>query len=115
VIPTNISYDHDGLGNSPIIPLDALSRQPEATVQFPPNYPFELRRNGIEGKVLVSFVVDARGYVHNAVAEEGPHPEFASAAAAAVSKWRFRPGAKDGVAVATRMQIPVWFNLDSKP
>ncbi|HZZ57341.1 MAG TPA: TonB family protein [Opitutaceae bacterium] len=97
----------------PIFAPGELSRAPVAQVQVPPNYPYNLKRQGIAGQVVVSFIVDARGTVHHAFAVQSEYPEFAAAAVAAVFQWHFQPGIKDGRAVATRMQVPIVFNLNS--
>jgi protein TonB len=80
----------------------------------PPNYPFEMRRTGITGDVLVDFLVDTEGNVLNARPVSSSHREFEGSAVAAVSKWKFHPGRKDGRNVVTHMQVPILFSLDSK-
>jgi len=76
-----------------------------------PQYPFEMRRAGITGEVLVEFIVDANGDVRNAFAVRSTQREFETAAVQAVSKWKFKPGRKGGRAVNTRMQQPISFSL----
>jgi protein TonB len=78
----------------------------------PPNYPFEMRRTGLTGEVLVDFLVDAEGNVLNARAVTSSHREFEASAVQAVSKWKFHPGRKDGRNVITHMQIPIVFSLN---
>jgi protein TonB len=92
----------------------ALERAPLARFQAQPHYPFEMRRDGIAGEVLVEFVVDANGAVREARAVRSSQREFEAAAVQAVSKWTFRPGQKGGRNVATRMQVPIVFSLNAE-
>ena len=73
---------------------------------------FEMRRAGIAGEVLVEFLVDTEGDVQNAFSAKSSQKEFESAAVQAVSKWKFRPGRKNGQNVVTRMQVPIVFTLN---
>lgn len=89
-----------------------LDRMPRAKVQVAPNYPFELKRNGVEGTVLIEFQVDATGQVMTARVLRSDHREFEEPTLRAVMKWRFEPGRYNGRAVPFRMQIPVDFHLN---
>jgi TonB family protein len=91
-----------------------VDRIPALISRVDPEYPIEMRRKGISGEVLVDFVVGLTGTVLSAVALKSTQPDFNDAAIAAVRQWRFQPGIKDGREVATRMQIPITFNLDAK-
>jgi protein TonB len=88
-----------------------LDQVPIPRVRVQPQYPFEMRRAGITGEVLVEFIVDANGDVRNAFAVRSTQREFETAAVQAVSKWKFKPGRKGGRAVNTRMQQPISFSL----
>ena len=92
-----------------------LDQAPVARVQPSPEYPYEMKREGIEGEVVVDFIVDPSGGVRNAVAATSSHREFEEAAFRAVSRWKFRPGRKDGHAVFVHMQVPVQFRLAAGP
>ena len=101
-----------GLGKGiEIFDPSKLDQQPQARAKVPPQYPFEMRRAGITGEVLVEFIVDSNGDVRNAFAVRSTQREFETAAVQAVSKWKFRPGKKGGRAVNTRMQQPISFSL----
>jgi TonB family protein len=60
-------------------------------------FPEEVVRRGIEGKVTLSIVVDAKGKVSQAKASGGPEELF-PAALASVKMWQFEPPAS----------APVW-------
>jgi len=94
-----------------IFDIKNLDQVPQARAKVPPQYPFEMRRAGITGEVLVEFIVDTNGDVRNAFAVRSSQREFEAAAVQAVSKWKFRPGRKGGRAVNTRMQQPISFSL----
>ena len=89
----------------------SLDEQPVARLQGKPVYPFEMLRTGNTGTVTVGFVVNGNGDVQNAYAVSSTQREFESAAILAVSKWKFHPGRRGGRAVATRMQVPIVFNI----
>ena len=94
-----------------IFNLVDLSQQPVPTATPRPQYPFAMRAAGVEGTVLVDFIVDEHGLVQRVTALEGPSTDFKVAAVEALRRWRFRPGIKDGRAVRTHMQIPLVFSL----
>ena len=89
-----------------------LDQLPVAKYQTPPQYPYEMRQRGVTGQVVVDFIVDARGNVRNASVVRSTNSAFESAAVAAVGKWKFSPGRKDGRAVMTHMVVPIEFTLD---
>jgi protein TonB len=91
--------------------LANLDQIPVARFQARPVYPFEMRRAGITGEVLVGFIVDSNGDVRDAYAIRSNQREFEAAAIQAVMKWKFRPGRKGGRAVNTRMQVPIVFSI----
>jgi len=95
-----------------VFDINKLDQQPVARVQGRPQYPFEMRRAGIAGEVLVDFIVDVNGDVQNAYSAKSSQREFEQAAVQAVSKWKFKPGKKGGRAVNTHMQVPIVFTLN---
>lgn len=88
-----------------------LDQKPLPRFQARPDYPVEMRQAGEPGQVVVDFVVDPEGNVQNAFALRSSRVEFESAAVEAVSKWKFRPGRKDGRDVNTHLQVPIVFTL----
>jgi len=110
-IPQTSATRAIGQGMADLFDLRSLDQAPVTQFQSQPTYPFEMRRAGIEGEVMVHFIVDTNGEVREAYAQSSTHRGFENAAVFAVSKWRFRPGQKAGRAVNTRMQIPIEFKL----
>ncbi len=88
--------------------LDAM---PKATVRETPVYPAEMAKAGIEGSVLVSFVIDTNGKVQQARVAESTRHEFEASAIAAVSKWQFDPGRKGGRIVNTQLSQLIEYKL----
>ena len=78
-----------------------------------PSYPDEAFRRGVEGIVLLEFVIDAEGRVqHPKVLESVPGLD--QAALKAIVKWQFAPAQKDGKAVATIAKSPMSFCIGDK-
>lgn len=87
-------------------------RTPSVLSQTRPTYPFELRRAGVTGEVLVDFYVKSDGTVGNAVALRGSDAQFAASAVTAVQSWRFVAGRRNGQLVTFHFQVPIIFSLD---
>jgi len=95
--------------------LKDLDQQPQTRgMQAKPTYPFEMRRAGTSGEVMVLFIVDTNGDVRDAKVIHSTNREFEAAALQAVLKWKWKPGRKGGKAVAVRMQIPIVFDLSDE-
>ncbi|MDP3070122.1 MAG: energy transducer TonB [Opitutaceae bacterium] len=95
-----------------VFDITKLDQTPVPRLQGRPQYPFEMRRAGISGEVVVEFLVDTNGDVQDAHAVRSSQREFESSAVAAVSKWKFKAGRKGGRDVITRMQVPIVFTLN---
>jgi TonB family protein len=81
--------------------------------QVAPIYPYEMRRAGVSGEVLVDFIIDTDGNVKGAFAAQSSQREFEAAAIEAVNKWKFHPAIKNGHPVFTHMQTPITFSLSA--
>jgi RNA polymerase sigma factor (sigma-70 family) len=81
-----------------------LDAAPQPLDLTQPLYPFELKRAGIPGEALLSFVIDKEGKAADVTVVDATHPDFAIAAIEAVEQWRFEPGRKGGRQVNTRVQ-----------
>jgi len=101
-------------GMKDLFDLANLDQVPQPRYQAQPQYPFEMRRAGITGEVVVGFIVDSEGRAVEVYAVRSTQREFEAAAIQAVSKWTFRPGRKGGRAVNTRMQVPIVFSLNDR-
>ncbi len=78
-----------------------------------PRYPARLRETGVEGRVVVQFVVDTlgRAEIDEVRFLEVSHPLFADAVRRVLARYRFTPGEAAGHRVRTRVQIPFDFTL----
>jgi RNA polymerase sigma factor (sigma-70 family) len=98
----------------PVYEIGVLEQLPKPRVQARPQYPFEMRAAGIEGKVTVDFVVDVNGAVSGARAVNSTRSEFEASAVEAVGRWQFDPGQKAGAAVNAHVQVPIVYTLSKK-
>jgi protein TonB len=112
-IPTGRPAAGVGKGLGEIFDISKLDQAPQARFQPKPAYPFEMRRQGITGEVVVEFVVDSNGDVRDPYAKRSSQREFETAAVQAVQKWKFKPGKKGGKNVNTRMLVPIEFSISA--
>lgn len=91
-----------GTGFKNLFDLASLDQKPSPRVQVRPTYPLEMSRAGINGEVIVGFIVDAEGNVQDPYILSSTHREFEAEALRAISRWKFKPGRKNGVNVSTR-------------
>ena len=82
-----------------------------AALQGRVEYPEFARRAGIEGQVVVQFVVDERGNVVDPVVLRSPNELLSEAALEAVRESQFTPGQQRGRPVKVRFAVPVTFRL----
>ena len=79
-------------------------------------YPESARAEGVEGRVLVQFIVDEQGAVTEPEVIDSPDPRLDEAALDAVRQLRFIPGSRHGQPVRVRFTVPVMFQLtDGEP
>jgi protein TonB len=113
-IPANPRPPGWGKGYGNLFDISQLDQIPVARFQAQPTYPYDMRRQGVEGTVTVGFICDSEGNVRDPYVLNSTHHEFDMEAVRAVSKWKFKPGRRGGKAVNTRMSVPIVFNLDSE-
>lgn len=91
--------------------LSDLDQAPRVEYQPGPTITDKIRKlsQRTPGTVFIIFVVNKQGKVENAKIQAGANPDFDRAALAAVKKWTFEPGKKDGKPVAFRMKVPIVF------
>jgi protein TonB len=80
---------------------------------FPPAYPGVALRMGWEGAVLCELEIDAAGRVLSvSVLESSGYEVLDQAAVEALEKWRFEPGTRAGLAVTSRLEHRIRFQLN---
>jgi periplasmic protein TonB len=89
-----------------------LDNAPRTRFQAAPHYPFEGTQGGLHGEVVVEFVVDEQGRVHDPRVMSSTHRMFEEPTLRAVSKWVFEPGRRAGRIVSFKMAVPVVFKLN---
>lgn len=113
----------DGLTDG--APLDPTRTFLVAAVDEPPlrlagpalRYPDMLRRAGIEGQVVLEFVIDSTGRVEPASLKviSASNRAFESPAREVIVRSRFRPGRVRGIAVRVLVQQSITFAIQRQP
>ncbi len=76
------------------------------------NYPVEAAKNGIQGRVIVQFVVTVTGSIANVNVTRGLEPSLDKEAVRVISSMpKWTPGRQNGTAVNIRYTLPVTFRL----
>lgn len=99
-------------------PAPAISRGPTTRAQPryrsnpKPNYPPEARRTGKQGVVLIAVEVTADGRAGSVRLSRSSGSQLLDAAALeAVRRWTFEPARTAGIPTASRVEVPVRFDL----
>lgn len=91
-----------------------VDQPPRLLRSVPPQYPFDAQQKGIEGRVVLRFVVDCGGRVQEPqVVEAEPEGIFEESALAAVVKYLFKPAMKGGKAVDCIVKLPIGYDLSN--
>lgn len=105
-----------GTGTPPVVPpklVDAIvdGRYADA---FQPPYPASEVRAGREGRVVVRVLIGTDGRVKRVERVSAASDAFfAAVERQALTRWRFRPATRDGVAIEQWKQMSLRFELDS--
>jgi len=101
-----------GLGSAGWTSGSVVYQAPVLVSRIIPTYPERARRLGIEGKVVLRFIVDQSGRVEREIEVVTSLPMLDQAAIDAVRQWRFSPGRdRDGKAVRVLVSVPLQFTL----
>ena len=110
-LPHLRQVNQQDLGSLEIFEIGDLDQLPQPRRQMPPVFPPNALRMGLNGRVLLEFIITTEGRVINAKVINSSDPIFESYAIDAVRKWLFTPGEKDGKKVNTRTRVPIPFNV----
>ncbi|RKX31100.1 MAG: hypothetical protein DRP71_13950 [Verrucomicrobia bacterium] len=88
---------------------EVVVQSPEPLVYVAPFYPLSKRMEGIEGQVVLQFVIDRMGRVVNPTVSSSTVPEFNEYALQAARDWRFIPALVEGKPVDLEVAYPVRF------
>jgi periplasmic protein TonB len=77
-----------------------------------PEYPWNARRRGREGRVVIEMIVDAEGQPLNlSVVDSSGDDALDRAAMDTLSRWRLIPAMENGIRVTSRLRVPIRFEL----
>ena len=98
-------------GEGDVLQVGGDVKEPVVLTKVAPVYPEEARKNGIQGVVKLSAVVDEKGLVSKVEPVESPDPSLAQAAVDAVKRWTYKPATLKGKPVKVIMTVTVNFRL----
>ena len=110
-LPHLRQVNQQDLGSLEIFEISDLDQMPQPRRQMPPVFPPNALRMGLNGHVLLEFIITTKGRVINVKVVSSSDPIFETYAIDAVRKWVFTPGEKDGQKVNTRTRVPIPFNV----
>ena len=85
--------------------------RPVPVATTPVGYPLEARERGIEGTLVVFFIIGHDGKVKSIDVQKSPSPIITREAKRTISGWRFKPGKKKGIPVNVRAKKEITFKL----
>ncbi|WP_252178089.1 energy transducer TonB [Endozoicomonas sp. 4G] len=98
----------EGLSNEPV-----FVSKPAIRKSVPPKYPRIAQRRNQQGVVMLEVVVDSQGHAMNIkVLESSGFELLDQSAIEAVEDWQFEPQKRNNQLVASRVHIPVAFQLN---
>jgi protein TonB len=87
---------------------------PIQNIQSLVEYPEVAKRAGLEGKVIVSALIDKDGHVIRVEVDKSDYPVFEEAAKKAMMKAKFTPARQNGEPVKLWYTVPIVFKLSGK-
>jgi protein TonB len=106
-----------GVGTGGIIDASLADRSPRMTGQpIEPRYPTSLRGAGLEGRVVLQFVIDTlgRAELDGVQVMESTHALFTEAVREVLPRFRFSSGEAGGRKVRTRVMMPFVFTIAAR-
>lgn len=100
------------LATVPALRAEPVKEAPVPIRTVAPEYPKELRAEGVSGIVKVSFTVDAQGAVKDPTVENATNAAFINPALKAVAQWKFKPGRVGGQPADMKLSLPIYFSLE---
>ena len=94
------------------IPIGGNVQHAKLLYKVNPEYPADLKQQGVTGTAVIRAIISKTGDVMNAQVINTVHPELAKAALDAVKQWRHQPTLLNGEPVETVTTITVSFDLD---
>jgi TonB family protein len=94
-----------------VVKVAGMDKAPQVVKKVIPNYPRDLRQEGIQGVATVDMLVDSTGRVVTTELVSSTLPEFGDLALAAAKDWTFIPASAKGQAITTRVRVPFVFAM----
>lgn len=103
----------DGGGDDTAAPWTGRELMMRLLATSKPRYPESLRSAGVDGQVLIRFVVDTAGRIEPSSVQvlSATHPLFVQAVRAALVGFRFRPAEVAGRRVEATAEMPFEFSI----
>jgi TonB family protein len=99
-----------------IYTINQVDTPPRVLRAFPPQYPYEAKKNKIEGRVVVRFLVDTDGNAREPEVVEFVPEEAAifgdSAMETIIENYKFKPATLDSVDVPCIVKLPLVFEFN---
>jgi len=86
---------------------------PKVLHSVAPEYPQELKDEGVEGKVVLLCVLDRAGQVSEVKVVNTSHDHFKESALVAIEEWVFSPAYVGDIPVAANLTLPFRFALEN--
>lgn len=77
-----------------------------------PEYPRDLKADGVSGLVMVKCTIDEQGNVSGTDIVKSSNDKFDKFATEALKKWKFKPARQDGEPISVQVTIPIKFTVD---
>jgi TonB family protein len=104
-----------GPSEGPVYNVGPGVSPPQIISKREPEYTEEARRERISGSVLLAAIISTEGIPSAVSVRRSLGGGLSDRAVEAVKTWRFRPGMKDGKAVAVKVTVEVHFRLMHEP
>ncbi|MCX6953505.1 MAG: energy transducer TonB [Verrucomicrobia bacterium] len=92
-----------------VAPALAATEPPVPVRTAAPDYPDDMKRDGVSGVVMVKCTIDAQGNVTTSIVEKSSNAAFEKPAVEALKKWKFKPARADGKPIEVTVSIPIKF------
>lgn len=91
-ITPSLSFEFSAQGIQQGSQFQARTAMAKPTYQIPPKYPAKAKRNGIEGYIVLSLLINQQGEVEqHKVVDESPRGVFLRSSLRSVMRWKFVP------------------------
>ena len=94
------------------IPIGGNVQPSKIVTKVNPEYPADLKQQGVTGSVIIRAIISKTGDILNAQVINTVHPGLAQAALDAVKQWRYQPTLLNGHPVEVITTVTIGFELE---